>query len=146
MRTAAVDASIPELTPQQLAARIERGDDFDLIDVREPHEWDIAKLPGARLVPLATLPATLGSLDSAREIVVYCKSGVRSLRAASQLQAAGFRRCRTSPAASCGGAATWTRACRPTEPVTFRTSMPMPCCCDRCTQRSGQRHVRWSPP
>jgi adenylyltransferase/sulfurtransferase len=44
------------------------------------------------LVPLASLPATFGSLDSAREIVVYCKGGVRSLRAASQLRAAGFRK------------------------------------------------------
>ena len=87
-----VDATIPELTPAQLAARIERGDDFDLIDVREPQEWAIAQLPGARLVPLGTLPATLGSLDSAREIVVYCKGGVRSLRAATQLRAAGFRK------------------------------------------------------
>jgi len=87
-----LDASIPELTPKQLAARIERGDDFDLIDVREPQEWAIAQLPGARLVPLGTLPATLGSLDSAREIVVYCKGGVRSLRAATQLRAAGFRK------------------------------------------------------
>jgi len=87
-----VDATIPELTPAQLAARIERGDDFDLIDVREPQEWAIAQLPGARLVPLGTRPATLGSLDSAREIVVYCKGGVRSLRAATQLRAAGFRK------------------------------------------------------
>ena len=60
--------------------------------MREPQEWAIAKLPGARLVPLATLPATFGSLDSAREIVVYCRSGVRSLRAASQLRSAGFRK------------------------------------------------------
>ncbi len=89
---AAGDATIPEVTARQLAARIERGDDFDLIDVREPQEWAIGRLPGARLVPLATLPATLGSLDRAREIVVYCKGGTRSTKAAAQLRAAGFVR------------------------------------------------------
>ena len=52
---AAAQSAVPEITPVQLAARIARGDDFDLIDVREPHEWDIARIPGARLIPLATI-------------------------------------------------------------------------------------------
>ncbi len=83
---------VGDLLPAELAARIARGDDFDLIDVREPHEWEIAHLPSARLIPLATVPAALDTLDSAREIVVYCKGGARSAKAASQLHAAGFRR------------------------------------------------------
>ena len=83
---------VGELTPAELAARIGRGDDFDLIDVREPHEWEIARLPQARLIPLATVPESLGTLDSAREIVVYCKGGTRSAKAAKQLHTAGFRK------------------------------------------------------
>jgi molybdopterin/thiamine biosynthesis adenylyltransferase/rhodanese-related sulfurtransferase len=82
---------IPEILPAELAARLARGDDFDLIDVREPHEWEIARIDQARLVPLGTLPSQLASLDPEREIVVHCKSGKRSAQALQQLRAAGFR-------------------------------------------------------
>jgi adenylyltransferase/sulfurtransferase len=85
-------ADIPEIAPAELAARLARGDDIDLIDVREPHEWEIARIDGARLVPLGDLVGALPTLDSAREIVVHCKGGVRSAKAVRQLQAAGFRR------------------------------------------------------
>ena len=84
--------SLPEVSPRELAARLQRGEDIDLIDVREPHEWEIARIPGARLVPLATLSEALPSLDSAREIVVHCQGGKRSAKAVRQLQAAGFKR------------------------------------------------------
>ena len=90
--TASANGGVPEITPHELAARIARGDDFDLIDVREPYEWTIGRLPGARLVPLGTLAEALPTLDSARDIVVHCRSGARSANAVRQLQAAGFRR------------------------------------------------------
>jgi adenylyltransferase/sulfurtransferase len=83
---------IPEITPKELAAKQQRRDDFDLIDVREPHEWAIAKIPGARLVPLGTFTEQLSSFDSARDIVVTCKMGGRSAKAVRQLQAAGFKK------------------------------------------------------
>src|SRR5678815_1740756 len=83
---------IPEITPAELAAKQARRDDFDLIDVREPHEWAIAKIPGARLVPLGTFTESLSSFDSARDIVVTCKMGGRSAKAVRQLQAAGFKK------------------------------------------------------
>ncbi|MEO6209162.1 MAG: molybdopterin-synthase adenylyltransferase MoeB [Gemmatimonadaceae bacterium] len=89
---AAAQSAVPEISPVQLAARIARGDDFDLIDVREPHEWDIARIPGARLIPLAMLVNELSTLDSARDIVVHCKVGGRSAKAVQQLQASGFRK------------------------------------------------------
>jgi molybdopterin/thiamine biosynthesis adenylyltransferase/rhodanese-related sulfurtransferase len=89
---AAAASAVPEITPTQLAARISRGDDFDLIDVREPYEWEIARIPGARLIPLASLVEALPSLDSARDIVVHCKGGGRSAKAVQQLQASGFRK------------------------------------------------------
>jgi molybdopterin/thiamine biosynthesis adenylyltransferase/rhodanese-related sulfurtransferase len=84
--------AVPEVSPRELADRLQRGEDIDLIDVREPHEWEIARIAGARLVPLATLSEALPSLDSAREIVVHCKGGTRSAKAVRQLQAAGFKR------------------------------------------------------
>jgi molybdopterin/thiamine biosynthesis adenylyltransferase/rhodanese-related sulfurtransferase len=89
---AAAQSAVPEITPAQLAERIARGDDFDLIDVREPHEWDIARIPGARLIPLGTIIEALPTLDSARDIVVHCKVGGRSAKAVQQLQASGFRK------------------------------------------------------
>jgi sulfur-carrier protein adenylyltransferase/sulfurtransferase len=84
--------AIPELTPTELAGKLARGEELDLVDVREPHEWEIARIPGARLEPLGALAGALHSLDSARDIVVYCKGGTRSAAAVRQLQAAGFRR------------------------------------------------------
>lgn len=82
---------VPELTPRELAERIASHADFDLIDVREPYEWKIAHLPDARLIPLGELPSKMNTLDSARDIVVYCRSGVRSADATQQLRKAGFR-------------------------------------------------------
>ncbi|HSL72540.1 MAG TPA: molybdopterin-synthase adenylyltransferase MoeB [Longimicrobiales bacterium] len=84
-------ADIPEISPRELAARLQRGD-IELIDVREPHEWEIARIPQARLVPLASLPDAFASLAQDRDIIVHCKSGQRSERAARELRAAGFRR------------------------------------------------------
>jgi adenylyltransferase/sulfurtransferase len=83
---------VAEITPRELKAKLDRGDDFDLIDVREPHEWDIARLPSARLVPLGTVPEAAMSLSPDRDLVIYCRSGVRSAKAVQQLQAAGFTR------------------------------------------------------
>jgi adenylyltransferase/sulfurtransferase len=84
---------VVEITPRDLAARLSRGDDtFDLIDVREPGEWAIARIDGARLIPLAQIPAALPSLDKTREIVVMCRSGVRSADAARFMQRSGFAR------------------------------------------------------
>jgi len=83
--------TVKELTPRELAEKLTRGDDFDLIDVREPFEWEIAHIEGARLVPLSTFPDAIKELDPSREIVVQCKVGGRSARAADALVAAGFR-------------------------------------------------------
>ncbi len=93
-RTAMVQA-VEEITPIALAARLARGDDVDLIDVREPQEAAVDSIAGARLIPLGSLGGVIGSLDASREIVVLCRSGVRSAQAARQLQAAGFTRVRS---------------------------------------------------
>ncbi len=89
---AEADARVPSLTPAELKARLDRGEPLVLLDVRNEPEWAIARLPGARLLPLPELPARVHELSSADEIVVYCKSGVRSAQAAEFLQTAGFRK------------------------------------------------------
>ncbi len=85
-------SAVPEIMPRELAGRLRAGDDLMLIDVREPHEWEIARIGGAQLIPLAMLPAALSELDASRDIVVHCKVGSRSAKAVRQLQAAGFTR------------------------------------------------------
>ncbi|HEX9051424.1 MAG TPA: molybdopterin-synthase adenylyltransferase MoeB [Anaeromyxobacter sp.] len=85
-------AGIPAMTVAELDARRRAGADLDLVDVREPHEWDIARIEGARLAPLSRFAEALRTFDGARDVVLYCKSGVRSARAVRQLQDAGFRR------------------------------------------------------
>lgn len=76
----------------QLAERLKRGDKIHLIDVREPHELAISHIDGAQNMPLGMLAAHLGELDSAQEIVLFCKSGNRSARALELLLSAGFRK------------------------------------------------------
>ncbi len=84
--------TVVEITPRELAARLLEGADLDLLDVREPREWDLTHLDGSRLIPLGSLPESIGTLDREREIVVLCRSGKRSATAVLQLQAAGFRK------------------------------------------------------
>jgi len=81
-----------EIDVRELAAKLGRKDDFVLIDVREPHEHEIASIPGAVLIPLRALPARVSELDSSKEIVLHCHHGVRSMRALEFLEQAGFRK------------------------------------------------------
>jgi sulfur-carrier protein adenylyltransferase/sulfurtransferase len=83
---------VREITPRDLAARLARGDDLLVIDVREPAEWAVARIDGARLIPLATLPDASPTLDRSRELVVHCHHGVRSAAAVRYLRAEGFER------------------------------------------------------
>ena len=82
-----------EITPRELQARYEKDSHQPfIVDVREPHEWDICHLPQAHLIPEGDLPARMHELDSADEIVLYCRTGVRSTRALKLLREAGFRK------------------------------------------------------
>jgi adenylyltransferase/sulfurtransferase len=83
---------VQELPPRELAARVARRDDLDLIDVREPHEWRIGRIAGAQLMPLGGIYAWSTKLDPKREIVLYCHHGQRSRAAAEFLFAQGFTR------------------------------------------------------
>jgi adenylyltransferase/sulfurtransferase len=75
-----------------LKARIDAGRAPVILDVREPSEAAICRLPGSRLIPLGELPRRLGELDASAEIVVHCKSGGRSARAVALLRERGFTR------------------------------------------------------
>jgi Dinucleotide-utilizing enzymes involved in molybdopterin and thiamine biosynthesis family 2 len=87
----ATDAAIPEITPQELKAKQERGDAFTLIDVREPFEYAIARIPGSVLIPLDTVAARSAELDPNAEYVLQCKSGRRSAQALQTLREKGFK-------------------------------------------------------
>jgi adenylyltransferase/sulfurtransferase len=91
---AEVKNGIPQITVQQLKQRLDKretnNDGFLLLDVREPYEFQIAQI-GGLLIPQNDLPNRLGELDKGREIIIHCRSGVRSQRAAELLKANGFQ-------------------------------------------------------
>jgi molybdopterin/thiamine biosynthesis adenylyltransferase/rhodanese-related sulfurtransferase/molybdopterin converting factor small subunit len=80
-----------DIDPVEVKARQDRGDMFQFIDVREPHEYQIARIPGTKLIPLGELGKRLNELDKGVEIVAHCKSGVRSGKAVDLLKQSGFR-------------------------------------------------------
>jgi adenylyltransferase/sulfurtransferase len=86
-----VTTGVPEIQPQELKRRLDRGDDLFILDVREPHEYQICNL-GGHLIPLGDLPKRVHELDSSREIVAHCKMGGRSAKAVDFLRQAGFKK------------------------------------------------------
>jgi sulfur-carrier protein adenylyltransferase/sulfurtransferase len=87
----AQQTAVPDITPRELKARLDRGDDLYVLDVREPHEYQICNI-GGHLIPLGDLPKRVSELDSSKEIVAHCRSGKRSAEAAEFLRKAGFRK------------------------------------------------------
>ena len=86
-----VETGIPEMQVEELKRRLDKGDDLFVLDVREPHEYQICNI-GGYLIPLGDLPKRVNELDSSREIVAHCRSGVRSGKAVAFLQQAGFKK------------------------------------------------------
>jgi len=105
-------ASDLEISARELAEMQGRGDDLVLIDVREPLEYEIARIPGAVLIPLASLPERMSGLDSSREIVLHCHHGQRSMRALELLHRSGFRKLKNLR----GGIDSWSREVDPAVP------------------------------
>ena len=97
----------------QLAEKLAQGEQIHLLDVREPHELEISRLEGADLIPLGQLAARLSELDSAEEMVVFCKGGTRSARALELLASAGFRKVKNLK----GGINAWAREVDPSLPI-----------------------------
>ncbi len=81
-----------DISPVQLKARLDAGDNLVLVDVREPNEWEIGRIEGATLIPVNSVTARASELSTADEIVLYCRSGVRSARALASLRELGFRK------------------------------------------------------
>lgn len=101
-----------DMTAPELAERLRKGDSLFLLDVRNPEEWDICRIDGATLIPLPDLPSRLTELDSAKEMVVYCKMGGRSARAVDLLKQAGFQKLHNLS----GGITAWSEEVDPSVP------------------------------
>ena len=101
-----------DIEPAEVKAKIDGGDKFVLIDVREPHEYQICNIPYAKLIPLGDLPKRVNELNSADEIVAHCKSGMRSAKAVDFLKQAGFRKVRNMK----GGILAWSDKVDPSVP------------------------------
>jgi adenylyltransferase/sulfurtransferase len=86
------EAAIPEMSPRELKRRMDAGEAFDLIDVREPFEHEIARIDRAKLIPLGEITERLAELERKQQIVVHCHSGTRSAQAVRLLQQRGFTR------------------------------------------------------
>lgn len=86
--------SVPTMVPVELKQRLEEGNNLFLLDVREPHEWEISNLShlGAVLIPKGQVLERMGELDTAAEMVVYCRTGARSADVIRQLQKHGFKK------------------------------------------------------
>jgi adenylyltransferase/sulfurtransferase len=86
----AEEEPVPAISVTELKAKQDRCEKFVLLDVREKFEYEICRIPGSKLIPLPELPSRMSELDSADEIVLHCKSGVRSAKALKLLKEAGF--------------------------------------------------------
>jgi len=97
---------------QEVKRKLDRGDDFLLIDVREPHEYQIARIPGAKLIPLGELPKRLNELNPEADIVAHCRSGARSQKAVDLMKQSGFKHVRNMT----GGILAWSDKVDPSVP------------------------------
>jgi adenylyltransferase/sulfurtransferase len=101
-----------EITPVELKKRLDAGDDLLILDVREPNEYQINKIPGSTLIPLGELPRRYQELDRNREIIAQCKMGGRSAKAMDFLRSVGFTRVKNLR----GGILEWIDTVDPTQP------------------------------
>jgi adenylyltransferase/sulfurtransferase len=107
-----VQSSATEITSVELKQRLDRGDKLKLVDVREPNEYQINRIPGTTLIPLGEVERRLSELNPEDEIVVHCKLGGRSAKAADILRAKGFKRVLNLK----GGILDWIDKVDPTQP------------------------------
>jgi len=102
-----------DITASQLSSRLKENPGLRLIDVREPHEREISNLEGSELIPLGQFAARLNELDSAEELVLFCKAGTRSTRALEILASAGFKKVKNLK----GGINAWAIEVDPSLPI-----------------------------
>jgi rhodanese-related sulfurtransferase len=101
-----------EITPAEVKRRLDQGQKLLLIDVREPWEFDICNIAGAKLIPMGTVPANLQALDTDDDIVIYCHRGMRSLDVAVWLRGQGVERAKSLA----GGIERWSLEIDPNVP------------------------------
>jgi len=101
-----------EITPIEVKEKQDRGDKFVLLDVREPHEFQICRIPGSTLIPLGELPKRVSELNPNDEIVAHCKMGGRSAKAVDFLKQSGFTNVRNMT----GGILAWSDKVDPSMP------------------------------
>ncbi len=102
-----------EISPNELAEKMQNDSKPRLLDVREPHELNISQIPGAELIPLGQLPAQLSELDTTDDFVVFCRTGARSGRAVQLMRSAGFRKVKNLK----GGINAWVRQVDTSQPI-----------------------------
>jgi adenylyltransferase/sulfurtransferase len=108
------EGRVPVVTVQEVSAMLEHGDDMILLDVRDPHEWEISDIQGAtHHIPESEMLEHLGELDMNRDIVVYCRTGGRSADVTHLLHEHGFTRARNMA----GGINAWARQIDPSVPI-----------------------------
>ena len=101
-----------EITPAEAKALLERGRGVLLVDVREPWEFELCRIEGAKLIPMGSIPANLQALDSDDEIICYCHHGMRSMDVAVWLRGQGVQRARSLA----GGIDRWSTEIDPNVP------------------------------
>jgi adenylyltransferase/sulfurtransferase len=104
--------SSTDITSVELKKRLDRGDKISLLDVREPNEFQINRIAGATLIPLGEVPRRYAELDPGQEMVVFCKVGGRSAKAADFLRSVGFKKVLNLK----GGILDWIDKVDPTQP------------------------------
>src|SRR5215211_5654468 len=85
------ESKLEEISATELNARRLRGDKIQIVDVREPHEFEIARIPGTKLIPLGHVVTRMNDIDQETDTIVHCKGGVRSAKAIEALKRAGFQ-------------------------------------------------------
>src|ERR1700757_1373941 len=108
---APAEVTTDEIEVEELKKRLDRGDDLYILDVREPHEYQICNING-HLIPLGELPNRVNELDTSKEIIAHCRSGVRSAKAVNFLRQAGFKKVHNLA----GGILAWADRIDPTMP------------------------------
>lgn len=106
------EPAVPEITAADLRVKLDRGDDFLLLDVREPEEVAIATITGSTHIPMGDIPSRQQELDPDQEIVVYCHAGMRSFSVAAWLQQQDFANVKNLA----GGIDAWSREVEPNLP------------------------------
>ncbi|MFL6375503.1 MAG: rhodanese-like domain-containing protein [Pyrinomonadaceae bacterium] len=103
-----------QTTAIELKARMDAGEDVQLIDVRQPHEGEYASIPGAKLIPMGEIMSRIDELDPTREAVIHCHAGGRSARVIEALERSGYEGKLTNLA---GGITAWSHEVDPSVPT-----------------------------